>query len=213
MYENHPFRKKYLTRKYSGEKQDEFVYHVLAKNMKTNGYFLDFACGHPVDHNNTYLLEKLLAWRGLAIDNSKTVYWSQYRTSSKFMLGDVMDAELHMKIQENLETNIVDYISLDVDCAGRQLGHLAFQHVMKAGITFKCMTLEHESFKHGDLLTSLSRPMLFDKGYHLLFEDVSFEDGAAFEDWWINPEYINVKDTYKGLSFSECINELKVIMT
>lgn len=212
MYETNPFRKKYITRPYSGEKQDEFVYYALVKNMKDPGYFLDFACGHPVDHNNTYLLEMLAGWSGLAIDNSKTVFWSQYRHLSEFINGDVYDPNLFKQIKANLKTTLVDYISLDVDCAGTQLTHLAFDAIINAGVEFKCMTLEHESFKHGDIVSGPTRQILLEKGYKMLFEDVSFSNGAAFEDWWINPKYIPINESFKGLYYAECIEKLRALV-
>ena len=83
---------------------------------------------------------------------------------------------------------------------------------MDAGIEFKVMTLEHESFKHGASITKPTRDILHSKGYRMLFEDVSFEDGNPWEDWWINPELIpieNIMNIYKkGATFNECINTL-----
>ena len=35
------------------ERQDEFVYHVLAKHLEGPGFFLDVGCASPKGANNT----------------------------------------------------------------------------------------------------------------------------------------------------------------
>ena len=46
----------------------------------------------------------------------------------------------------------------------------------------------------------------------MLFEDVSFEDGNAWEEWWIKPELIPVENIMsikqKGKTFNECLDVL-----
>ena len=215
-------KEKYLHRKYSCERQDEFAYHIIGKRLKRKGYFLDVACGHPLDANNTYLLEKMLGWDGLSIDCTdieNVCSWSEFR-NTKFCVGDVRTPQLTDIITQAIKTTDVDYLSIDVDHAETQLSHLAFEKIFNAGITFKAMNIEHESFKHGDLVIKYTRDYLFRSGYHLLFQDVAFPNGGPFEDWWIDPKCINhspdltvVSDnnsifckTYSNLNYNQCID-------
>ncbi len=47
---------------FSQAKQDIFVSKVCNVN---NGYFLEIGSNHPITHNNTYLLEKIMAGKVL----------------------------------------------------------------------------------------------------------------------------------------------------
>lgn len=49
--------------------QDLFV--IAMTQGKTDGTWLELGCGHPVSSNNTYLLEKRLAWSGVSIDTER----------------------------------------------------------------------------------------------------------------------------------------------
>jgi len=46
--------------------QDQFVLSVL--NYKTNGYFLEIGSNHPININNSYILEKNYNWDGLMVE-------------------------------------------------------------------------------------------------------------------------------------------------
>jgi hypothetical protein len=213
------------------ERQDEFVYHVLGKHLKEPGIFLDVGCNLPQAGNNTYALEKYLDWDGLAFDIGDIEadhHWSDARKSTFFQV-DATTEGLTEILKNNLEGKVVDYISLDVDVGGRyqdtdpftgitrvidglNLSHLVLPRILEAGVSFKCMTLEHEAFKWNDTITAPTRNMLENLGYKTLFEDVSFDNGDAWEDWWIKPDLIpvdNIMSIYKkGSTFNECVNTL-----
>lgn len=46
--------------------QDLFV--LALTGFKKKGTYLEIGCGHPKDHNNTWLLEKLFDWTGYSVD-------------------------------------------------------------------------------------------------------------------------------------------------
>lgn len=201
-------------RKFSCERQDEFVYHVLAKHLDTEGFFLDIACADPRDASNTYALEKYFGWSGIGFDIGNVeedCNWSDHRQST-FCQVDATSPRLTQMLKDLVADKIVDYISLDVDGGETNYSAQALQRILDAGIQFKVMTLEHESFKHGSSVTAPTRQRLLDRGYQILFEDVCFEDGNAWEDWWIKPELIPVENIMgikqKGKTFNECLDIL-----
>ena len=71
---------------YSQHMQDVVVSKYIF-NKKKEGYFVDVGCNHPINLNNTYLLE-LNGWKGLAIDPLKEFneIWSAERTTEKLDL-------------------------------------------------------------------------------------------------------------------------------
>lgn len=175
---------------YSFEQQDLFVAHVLSH--KKNGIFLDVACAHPTIGSNTLLLEKELGWHGYGYDIGdceKDFDFSNKRPNTKFIQMDATGKEFtESLINHGLQK--VDYISLDVDIGGaveKNLSHLALYRILEANIKFDVMTIEHEAFKYGDIKKNIVRQKLESIGYYLLFGDISFPDGRAFEDWWISP--------------------------
>jgi len=201
--------------RFANEKQDEFVYHTLAKHSEKPGFFLDVGCAHPKDGSNTYVLEKYFNWSGIGFDVGnveKDCNWSKHR-ETKFCRVDVTEEDFTDLLGELVGDQVVDYISLDVDWDNTIYAHRALDRILDAGIKFKVMTLEHESYKHHDLVTKPTRKSLGDLGYTILFENVSHISGDAFEDWWVNPKLIPEIDVEKirgtNLSFNDCIHALK----
>lgn len=199
--------------KCSLERQDEFVYHVLAKHLKTPGRFLDVGCASPIAASNTYVLEKYLNWTGLAFDIGNVEVdenWSQHRTAP-FKQIDATSPEMTSYLQ-SLDNKFFDYISLDVDSHETSYSADALKRIIDADIEFRVLTLEHESFKHGNSITKPTRDLLHSKGYQILFEDVCFEDGNPWEDWWVKPELIPIDNVMqyqkKNITFHNCINNL-----
>ena len=175
----------------SCEKQDVFVYSLLPI---VGGTFLEVSCGHPVDCNNTFLLESETDWAGVSVDIGdveKVFQWSEVRTA-EFYRVDATSEALTRRIKEGLDNLHVDYLSLDVDFGPfTNLTHLALERVLNAGVSFKCCTLEHETFKYGPANRDFTRKLLHDRNYIMLFESVSFPDGSEWEDWWVDPKYFN----------------------
>lgn len=199
---------------YSCERQDEFVYHVLAKYLKDDGFFLDVACGHPLNASNTYVLEKYCGWSGIGFDIGLSEEWYKYRIS-KFVQMDVLGEQFTNFLKDNVNNKIVDYISLDVDNAGKNYSLQTLIRIINSGVTFKVMTLEHESFKTGNSVTDESRKILESLGYVLLFKDVCFNNGDPWEDWWVNPELLPNKEVLKvkdsNINYNSCIEKLRNI--
>jgi len=196
------------------EKQDEFVFHVLAKHQDS-GTFLDVGCATPVAANNTHVLETFFGWSGFAFDIGNveiTEDWSQFR-NTPFHQVDASSASFSQLLERLIpEPKIVDYVSLDIDMYDTSFSLDGLKRILEAGITFKSMTLEHESFKHAHTIASATRELLRDNGYETLFEDVSFEDGNPWEDWWIKPDLIPIENIMSiqstGVTFNQCIQSL-----
>lgn len=195
---------------YSLERQDLFVEKILPVK---NGFFLDVGCNHPVNGNNTYLLEKKYQWTGIGFDLGFEQEWKKER-NSKIFLVDATSPALTEILKREVDGRVVDYLSLDIDVGGyRQanLSYLALPRILDAGISFKCATIEHEAFKYGPRDRDLMRKTLTDLGYEMLFEGIRFPTGEEFEDWWINPIYFDKNITSKrssGVSYEEAVKIL-----
>jgi hypothetical protein len=177
----------------SAEMQDIAAALLLGSNKK----FLDIGASSAVLGNNTYLLEKELGWDGLCFDLREE---GDRVTATTFTNQGGTYEERGTKLHNvdcttpllNEETEVYESGSED----------LWTQPFSKEGI-------DARKYKAKDILRN--------KGYLLLFEDVSFETGGGLhpmEDWWINPQYFPEwvrRIQGQGLHFSECIKRLSII--
>jgi len=173
---------------YSQAFQDLFVISVL--EGKREGTFLDLGCSYPVAINNTYLLEKHFGWSGVGIDidPNRTSKWKDSRTSQviTFDAGKVDYNDL----LNQFEKNHIDYLSIDVDnipSTYHIINDIDFDEY-----EFSVITFEHDLYSRGPDLKNQMKEIMDKNGYVLCVEDVcncSHQD--PFEDWYINPKYVN----------------------
>jgi len=216
---------------YSYEQQDEFIINLF--DQKTNGFFIDIACGNPLLGNNSYALDSQFAWTGLCFESGdvstahfvsgqdqeiQTVKFSDVRNAELIQI-DVTTAEFSELLRQRIPaTQIVDYISVDVDSGGRNFALDALQKIVDAGVRFKAMTFEHEIYLN-DTIQQSSRELLESLGYRRLFSNIRLWGGGVIddvgkfsEDWWIDPTYFDkdILDIAKSDDyFFNCVKALK----
>jgi hypothetical protein len=174
---------------FSQANQDRFVSYIL-KNQK-NGFFIDIGCGDPFNINNSYFFEKELGWDGICIDISNQDYSNR---KTKFYSKSALDINYKKFFEENNVPKVIDYLSLDIDCPYTLD---ALKLIVEAtDYEYKVMTVEHDWCNHDDRLIYRieQREILENLGYQRLVSDVWLYDYGYFEDWWINPKYININE-------------------
>jgi len=179
--------------------QTQFQDYVAASICGRDGFFLDLGCRHPIDKNNTYLLEKFYNWKGLLFDTSEfsITQCKEVRTNPSHCLN-VNESEF-TNLLLTLNVDSFDYISFDIDTPYTSNYPLALSHIVSSNIPFKFMTYEHdlvysEKKRLENLNRKTSREFLQDNGYFLLFPDVTQREGditLSWEDWWVNPELVS----------------------
>lgn len=184
--------------------QDMFVLTLL--DGKKNGTYLEIGSAHPFTNNNTALLEKF-DWYGLGIENNKN-YYGQYKNSRKnpIVLSDATSINYKKILKQYFsDYDIIDYLQLDIEPCQNTFEALVAIPFDK--YKFKIITYEHDYYI--DMTRSYrdkSRNYLHSLGYVLLVNDISPDDGSPFEDWWINPSFIDtnivkdIKSKINGLS-------------
>lgn len=158
--------------------QDKWVLSLIKK-----GVFLDIGCRDPENLNNTLLLEQN-GWDGISIDIvDYSKLWEERKT--KFICANALTIEWStLKLPY-----LMDYLSLDIEGDGDRFK--ALSHLLKYGFNFKIITIEHDVYcVHESLERTPQRELLTSLGYILLYPDVK-DGNIEFEDWWINPKYIN----------------------
>lgn len=170
---------------YSQADQDIFVLCCL--NGKKNGTYLDLGCNDPIVISNTYLLESKFNWTGYSIDidQNQIDKYDKIR-NNKAICQDCTNIDYEKLF---LNINYFDYLSLDLEPANITLECL--KKIPFNKIEFSVITYEHDAYRFGDLYRDKSRNILINNGYYLLCGDV-MNDNYIFEDWYVNPKYINL---------------------
>lgn len=184
---------------YSQASQDLFV-EALTK-QKQSGYFVEIGSNHPVINNNTYLLEKKYNWRGLMIEYDRQFeqMYKEQRQNSIYEINDARIVNYKEILDKNNFPENIDYLQIDLDVDNKStldtlllLNDTVFDKYKFATITF-----EHDIYRGNYFDTqNISRQILKDRGYLLLFPDVSvFWEGSyqPFEDWYVHPDLVNME--------------------
>ncbi len=198
---------------HSQANQDEFVYALLygLLGKQDKGYYLEIGAGEPAHINNTYFFEKSLQWDGVSIDISDNLAERWYAQRKNLLLSEDATQSNYSAILQALP-RVIDYLSLDID------GYydIVLEALVKANRVFKVITIEHDSYRYGDLYRGKERQILTRLGYYLLCSNVS-NNGCAFEDWWIHPDFfpsdVFSKLTSLDLQEKDCAEIIRAIKT
>ena len=195
---------------YKGQSlQDEFVLKIL--NHKKNGYFLEIGSNHPIEINNSYILEKEYEWKGIMIEYDKRFenLYKVHRPNSIHVINDATKVDYKLLL-ENFPKNI-DYLQIDLEVDNRStLDTLELlDRTVLDDYTFSVVTFEHDIYR-GDYFNTrnVSREIFSKHGYILLFPDVK-NSGNPYEDWYVHSSCnINIK-TENSMEYKDVINYIK----
>lgn len=179
--------------------QDVFVSTIL--KGKRDGYFLEIGSNHPVNGNNTYLLEKKYNWKGLMVeyDAQYAPLYPEYRPNSIYSINDARRVDYRKIMDMNNFPSNMDYLQVDLDVDNKStldtlllLNNTVFDKYIFATVTF-----EHDIYRGNYFDTqSISREIFKDRGYQLVFPDVAvFWEGGykQYEDWYVHPELVDME--------------------
>jgi hypothetical protein len=152
-----------------------------------NGTFVDVGCWMPEELNNTLMFEQM-GWNGLSLDIlDMSEEWAIRKT--KFVQGDALLTDYTSLFDENEMPMVIDYLTVDIEGDGHRFK--ALKKVLESNRTFKVITVEHDSYRGYELTEAKPQRELLEKlGYVLVCKNVKCS-GNPFEDWWINPNYID----------------------
>ena len=201
---------------YSQAGQDLFVSSIL--KQKNDGYFLEIGSNHPIQHNNTYLLEKKYNWKGLMVeyDNTFEESYKLYRPNSIYSINDARLVNYKEILDNHNFPQEMDYLQIDLDVNNKStldtlvlLNNTIFDKYKFATITF-----EHDIYTGNYFDTqNISRKILKDRGYLLVFQNVSvFWEGSynPFEDWYVHPDLVDM-NFINNIITTENMNYEKIV--
>ena len=183
---------------YSQSSQDLFV--SLITKQKQNGYFLEIGSNHPINHNNTYKLEKDYNWKGIMVEYDRT-FESMYpgiRPNSNYEINDARVVNYMNLLNKNNAPINIDYLQIDLDVDNRSTLDtlLLLNNTIFDTYKFATITFEHDIYRGNYFDTqTISRQIFQDRGYILLFPDVKlyWENGfKSYEDWYVHPDLVDM---------------------
>ena len=175
--------------------QDKFVLNVL--NNKKNGYFLEIGSNHPIEINNSYLLETKYNWKGIMVEyNSKFLsLYKDHRPNSIHIINDATEVNYKNIFEKNNMPLSFDYLQIDLEANnGSTLKTLQkLDNEIFDKYTFATVTFEHDIYHTNFANTRLeSRNILSKRGYICVFEDINNRGENPYEDWYVHPDLVDM---------------------
>jgi hypothetical protein len=174
--------------------QDKFVLNILKE--KKNGYFLEIGSNHPININNSYLLEKQYGWKGIMIEynNSFLDLYKNHRPNSIHIINDATKVDYKNIFEKNNMPLSFDYLQIDLEANNgstiktlQKLDNEIFDTYKFATVTFE-HDIYHTNFDNTRLA---SRDIFKKRGYFCVFQDIN-NDGKPYEDWYVHPDLVDM---------------------
>ena len=174
--------------------QDKFVLNIL-KN-KVRGFFLEIGSNHPININNSYLLETKYDWKGIMVEFNASFLplYKTHRPNSIHVIDDATKIDYKALLETNNAPVNMDYLQIDLEVNnGSTIWTLQKldQEILDL-YKFATVTFEHDIYHTNFENTRIkSREIFLKHGYILLFPDINNE-GLPYEDWYVHPDLVDM---------------------
>ena len=118
--------------------------------MKNNGFFLEIGSSHPIQINNTYILETNYNWKGIMVefDPRFLLLYNQCRPNSHYIIKDATQIDYLTELQTNNAPYDCDYLQIDLEVSnGVTLKTLQIlEQTIFNNYKFATVTFEHDIY-------------------------------------------------------------------
>ena len=182
---------------YNGQaEQDKFVLNILKE--KKSGFFVEIGSNHPININNTYILETKYQWKGIMIEYEKKYLplYKQHRPNSAHIIYDATQLD-YKKMFEAINVPLeADYLQVDLEAYNgstmktlQKLDNEIFDKYKFATVTFE-NDICHTNIGN---LREVSRNIFKNRGYVCVFQDIhNREPQYVYEDWYVHPDLVDM---------------------
>lgn len=176
--------------------QDLFALSLIGEN----GTYIEIGGHKPVKNSNTYNLEVFKNWKGFSIefDTGLKKYWNKCpERKNKVYWEDALTFDYLTAVEENNLSKHINYLSCDIEPPNNTF--TALKRVIEQGITFDCITFEHDLYQSKKDFNVIATDFLLSCGYEVAVTQVYYKHSINhFETWFIR------KDLYTNtLTFDE----------
>lgn len=200
-----------IEKNYSESYQDVFVLMILGG--KKNGTYLEIGSGHPTHGNNTYLLEKEFDWRGVSLDTDEEFVKKHGEQRKHTCLLRDATAVNYEKLLSALDFDKnIDY--LQIDCDPPSVSYQVLLSIPFETRNFAIITFEHDHYADPSKnYREKARKYLASHGYTLFVSNVSPDKNRPYEDWFVNPDLVNIEELSKFMSIDDETKKAEEYMT
>jgi hypothetical protein len=145
---------------------------LFALSAAKNKTYIEIGAWKPVHYSNTYLLEEQ-GWKGfsLEIELLKKSLWDECtERQNKIYWENALTFDYKQALIENNLPMHIGYLSCDIEPPENTVA--ALQRVIEQGITFDCITFEHDKYQNEVDYDPIVTEYLKDKGYKVAVNDV-----------------------------------------
>jgi len=175
--------------------QDKFVLHILKE--KKNGFFLEIGSNHPININNSWLLEKKYDWKGIMVeyDISFLNLYKVHRPNSIHVIKDATEVDYKNVFEQNNVPFLIDYLQIDLEANnGSTLKTLEkLDNEIFDTYKFATVTFEHDIYATNYNTRLVSREIFKKRGYICVFEDINNQGINPYEDWYVHPDLVDME--------------------
>ena len=175
--------------------QDIFVLSLFGGN----GTYIEIGAHKPVKNSNTYKLEVEHNWRGYSIEfnNDLKKFWDKHpERRNKVYWTNALEFDHTQAIKENNLDTHINYLSCDIEPPENTFS--ALKRIIEQGITFDCITFEHDLYQAKKDFNIIAINFLAQYGYKVAVSDVYYlNENNHFETWFIKNDIEFPKCVYK----------------
>lgn len=180
----------YVTETFSESLQDKFALKI--GNISGLNTYIEIGSGHPVNGNNTYLLEQK-RWKGFSIElDPELVRVFVDLRKNPVYCEDGTKFNYLSKINDLNFGSHIGYLQVDIDPSVQSLKTLL--SIPFATHKFAAITFEHDAYRSDSKIRKLQRQYLLSFGYVLIASNVKVNKFFAYEDWWVHPNLVNLTE-------------------
>ena len=175
--------------------QESFVLWIL--NNKIGGYFLEIGAYDAFELSNTFKLEEIYHWRGIAleIDPERSSSYSTNRESLCLNV-DALKIEYDAELRKYGAPAEIDFLQIDIEPPKNSF--IALRKVLSSKFSFNVVTFEHDLYaSHTNYVWKFAAfTLLRIYGFQRCVNNVS-NGSARQEDWYVHRR---LKTGYRGPS-------------
>lgn len=170
---------------------------IFAVKTAKNKTYIEIGAAGPIKYNNTYLLEKQ-GWQGFSLElnpNRVAQWFEDYSDrKNKIYCDNAITFDYLKALEENNLNTHIGYLSCDIEPPENTFA--ALRRVIEQGITFDCITFEHDKYQSEVDYDPIVTEYLKEQGYKVAVRDVYRwrKRPCYFETWFVrdNIEYTEV---------------------
>jgi hypothetical protein len=152
--------------------KSQLTQDLFALSAAKNKTYIEIGAWKPIKYSNTYLLEQQ-GWKGISleIDLEKQLEWKECaERKNPVYWKDAITFDYKQALEENNLSMHVGYLSCDIEPP--QNTFAALQRVIEQGITFDCITFEHDKWQNKIDYDPIATEYLKNHGYKIAVKDV-----------------------------------------